>query len=82
MLPRPPARLDERWHEYEALLTGDIVRHLRVVRAFARAAAGPREAGTAAMDLASARPAYPGEYALLAAEWPEMAAFLAAHELA
>jgi hypothetical protein len=73
--------LDERWHEYEALLTGDIVRHLRVVRAFARASAGPREAGTAAMDLGSVRPAYRGEYAMLSIGWPEMAAFLAAHEL-
>jgi hypothetical protein len=73
--------LDERWREYEALLTGDIVRPLRIVRAFARAAAGPREVGTAQMELVSARPAYPGEYAMLGVEWPEMAAFLAAHEL-
>lgn len=75
-------RLAEHWHEHEAILTGDVMRPLRVVRAFARSAAGPREAGVAEMDLVSARPAFPGEYALLAAGWPEMAAFLAAHELA
>lgn len=74
--------LDERWNEYEALLTGDIVRLLRVVRAFARATAGPREAGTAEMDLISVRPAFPREYGALASGWPEMAAFLAAHGLA
>lgn len=79
--PEAARALDERWREYEALLTGDIVRPLRIVRAFARAAAGPREAGTAQMELVSARPAYPGEYAMLGVEWPEMAAFLAAHEL-
>lgn len=44
------------------------------------AAAGPREAGAAA-SLVS-RPAYPGEYDWLAVEWPELAAFLATHDLA
>jgi hypothetical protein len=74
--------LDEHWSEHEAFLTGNILRLLRVVRAFARGTAGPREAGAAEMDLISARPAFPREYAVLASGWPEMEAFLVAHGLA
>jgi hypothetical protein len=75
--------LDERWVECEALLTGEVVRPLRIVRAFAHAAAGPRSAGIADTIVASARPpAYPGEYEFLAVAWPEMASFLATQQLA
>lgn len=74
--------LDEHWAEYEAVLTGDIVRMLRLVRSFAKHEEGPRHAGPATIDLASLRPAYPGEYAMLTAGWPEMAAFLAVNGLA
>jgi hypothetical protein len=38
---------------------------LRIVRAFATAASGPREAGVSEMMTASARPAFPGEYDFL-----------------
>jgi hypothetical protein len=34
--------LDERWAEHEAMLSGDTLRPLRIVRAFAIAACGPR----------------------------------------
>jgi hypothetical protein len=74
--------LDEGWAEYEATFTGDALRPLRVVRAFAHAAAGPRAGGVALAALPTLRPAYPGEYTFLGVRWPEMAEFLATHELA
>ena len=74
--------LDERWIELEAGLTGRQLRAVRIVRAFAHAAAGPRATGTSAAILLGIRRSYPGEFAFLGAKWPEMAAFLATHELA
>lgn len=71
--------LDEGWVEYEGVLTGATLRPMRIVRAFAIAASGPRSAGLAEAVLATARPAYPGEYDFLGVAWPEMASFLAAH---
>ena len=71
--------LEDRWVEHEAVAAGDVMRPLRIVRAFAVASAGPREAGQAAALLV--KPAYPGEFDFLAVEWPEMASFLAAHDL-
>lgn len=68
--------LADGWTEIESTTTGDVLRPLRVVRAFAAAAAGPR-----APALEVPRPAYAGEFAFLGTSWPEMAAFLAAHEL-
>jgi hypothetical protein len=73
--------LQEHWSEYEGALTGETLRPIRIVRAFAIAASGPRNAGQAETLLSSARPAYPGEYAFLGVAWPEMASFLAAHQL-
>lgn len=73
--------LDERWAEYEATLTGETLRPLRIVRAFAIAAEGPRNAGMAETAIAMARPAYPGEYDFLGVAWPEMELFLASHQL-
>lgn len=73
--------LDEQWLELEAALTGRQLRAVRIVRAFAHSAAGPRAAGTAASILLGIRPSYPGEFAFLGADWPEMEAFLATHEL-
>lgn len=63
--------LDERWQDYEAVLNAQSLRILRVVRALA--------AGSQITD--DMRPAYPGEYAFLGKAWPEMATFLATHEL-
>jgi tetratricopeptide (TPR) repeat protein len=73
--------LEERWPEYEATLTGETLRPMRVVRAFAIAGQGPRSAGLAETAIATARPAYPGEYAFLGVAWPEMERFLASHRL-
>lgn len=81
--PAEAARLlDERWSEYEAILTGDNLRSLRVIRAFAQANADVRNAGVAEKTLADLRPSYRGELDYLGVAWPEMAAFLAAHQLA
>ncbi len=73
--------LDESWAQFEAALTGASLRPIRVVRAFAHAAAGPRSAGISEAMLAAARPAYPNEYTFLGAAWPEMQAFLVSHDL-
>jgi hypothetical protein len=77
------AALEERWTEHEGVLSGESIRPMRVVRAFAVAqAGGPRGAGQAETLAALAKPAYPGEYDFLGVAWPEMQAFLAAHSLA
>ncbi|HEY5946614.1 MAG TPA: hypothetical protein VIV40_14025, partial [Kofleriaceae bacterium] len=73
--------LDEHWAECEALLTGGTLRPLRVIRAFAHSAAGPRNAGLVDAALANMRPAFAGEFTFLGVAWPEMATFLAAHQL-
>lgn len=81
--PADAARLlDESWAEYEAALTGDATRSLRVVRAFAHASSDVRNAGVAENVLAGMRPVYRGEFDYLGVAWPEMATFLAAHGLA
>ena len=74
-------QLDEHWAEYEAMSDGAVLRPLRIVRAFAIAASGPRSAGIADTMIALSRPVYPGEYDFLGVAWPEMAAFLASHGL-
>jgi len=74
--------LADHWPEFESMTTGDVLRPLRIVRAFAIAAEGPRAAGQVETVLANATPAYPFEYTFLAAgDWTEMAAFLAGHGL-
>lgn len=78
--PDAAARLlDEQWSMCEATLTGETTRPIRVLRAFAHASTGERQAGVAEMHLASALPARSGEYDFLAIAWPEMARFLDAH---
>lgn len=80
--PEDAARLlDEHWAEHEALLTGNLLRPLRVIRAFAITASGPRNAGIADTMIGAVRPAYPGEYDFLGIAWPEMATFLTSHGL-
>jgi tetratricopeptide (TPR) repeat protein len=77
-LPADASRsLDDKWAGYEAVLNGQSLRILRIVRAFAHAAAG----SAADTMLAEASPAYAGEYAFLGKAWPEMATFLASHGL-
>jgi hypothetical protein len=74
--------LEEKWAAHESLLTGDLLRLFRVLRAFAIASADTRDAGKADLQLVNARPAFAGEYDFLGKAWPEMQTFLAAHELA
>lgn len=73
--------LDDHWTEFEVASTGEVMRLLRVVRAFARTAAGPREAGAASAQLDGLRPAYLGEFEFLGVAWPEMGQFLVTHQL-
>jgi hypothetical protein len=73
--------LDEQWPECEAALTGSELRPLRVVRAYALAAGGPRHAGVADHLLASSWPVYDGEYDFLGVAWPAMQLFLLSHRL-
>lgn len=72
--------LEDGWAALEATTTGDVLRPLRVVRAFVQAT-GPRSGGAAEAALPTLRPAYPAEFAFLGAAWPEMQKFLASHEL-
>lgn len=75
--------LEHAWTEHEATMTGETLRLMRVLRAFACAAAdGPRNQGLVERVLGDMKPRYEGEFAFLGATWPEMAAFLAAHHLA
>jgi hypothetical protein len=75
--------LEHAWTEHEATMTGEILRLMRVLRGFARAAAqGPRNQGVVERVLGDMKPRYEREFAFLGATWPEMAAFLAAQHLA
>lgn len=74
--------LDENWARCESVMTGDVLRPLRAIRAFAIASADARDAGKAELQLVNARPAFAGEYDFLGKAWPEMQAFLVTHELA
>lgn len=74
--------LDRAWAEHEGALTGETLRMMRVVRAFACATAdGPRNQGIVERVLGDMRPRYEGEFAFLVGAWPGMQAFLAAHRL-
>jgi hypothetical protein len=73
--------LDEQWAECEAALKGSELRPLRVVRAYAHAAGGPRNSGVADNLLSSSRPVYDGEYDFLGVAWPAMRSFLVSHRL-
>jgi hypothetical protein len=73
--------LDDRWSQLEGSMTARTTRPLRVLRAFAMTqapGAGPRDAGGVEMLVGALQPVRPGEFAMLRAEWPEMAAFLSA----
>lgn len=74
--------LEHAWTEHEATMSGDTLRMMRVVRAFACAAVdGPRNQGLVERVLGDTKPRYEREFAFLGDSWPEMAAFLAAHRL-
>ena len=74
--------LEQAWAEHEATMSGETLRMMRVLRAFACAAAdGPRNQGLVERVLGDMRPRYAGELAFLGGTWPEMATFLATHRL-
>jgi hypothetical protein len=73
--------LAESWPECESLFTGETLRPLRVVRAFAQATGGVRDAGMVGATLGELRPLYPGEFDFLGSAWPEMQTFLVTHTL-
>lgn len=73
--------LDEHWPDCETILTGSTLRPLKIVRAFALAGDGPRDAGVAAVPLMGVRPLYPGEFDYLGGAWPEMEQFLVSQGL-
>jgi hypothetical protein len=72
-------RLEEQWAKLEGSATARTTRPLRVLRAFALAQRGEREAGAAQKVLAALDPTRTGEFVMLEAEWPEMQTFLRAH---
>jgi hypothetical protein len=75
-------QLDEEWARCEASLVGSTLRVMRVIRGFALAADGPRNAGLATSALANMRPVYADEFDFLGVAWPEMASFLVTNGLA
>lgn len=76
------ASLEDTWAQHEATMTGELLRMMRVLRAFACAAAdGPRNQGRVERVLGDMKPRYERELAFLGGAWPEMAAFLSAHDL-
>lgn len=73
--------IDANWQTIEGL-AGDQLRPLRLVRAFAVAAAGgPRDDGAVDRLLAPLRESRPGSLRYLGVAWPEMAAFLELNHL-
>jgi hypothetical protein len=70
--------LDQTWGEIERSTSADLVRALRIVRALAGEKAGGAAAASSDELLAGARPFRAGEFAWLAAGWPEMARYLEA----
>jgi len=74
--------LQSRWRELEASLTGEAIRPLRILHAFAIASSsGPRESAQVDQLLQPLRNGQAGEFAWLGARWPEMQAFLATYSL-
>jgi hypothetical protein len=69
--------LEDQWPQLEHAMTGERLRPLRALRAFAVAqAGGAREGGTAELVLAALRPARYQELAYLGTAWPELDQFL------
>ena len=74
--------LESRWRELESQLSGEVLRRLTLLRAFALASVdGVRGPGSAEPLLERLRPAAPGEFTWLSASWPELDAFLQTHPL-
>jgi hypothetical protein len=74
--------LERMWTEFENALTGELLRPLRAVRAYAVSQdGGLRGQGAVEMLMMPLRGGPPGELAFLGVAWPEMKAFLSAHSL-
>lgn len=69
---------EQGWPEIERGCPGELVRGLRLPYALAAEAEGGAAAALATGLLAGARPFRAGEYAWLAAHWPELARYLEA----
>jgi hypothetical protein len=75
-------RLENHWTQLENSVTGNILRPMRVLRAFALAqTGGPREAALVDSMLAALRGSSTYDIQYLGAAWPEMKMFIAAHGL-
>jgi hypothetical protein len=75
-------RVDNEWTQLENSVTGNILRPMRVLRAFAHAqSTGPREAGSIDSQIAALRGTSTRDIEYLGAAWPEMHAFMSAHGL-
>jgi hypothetical protein len=75
-------RLENQWTQLENSVTGNILRPMRVLRAFALAqTAGPREAAIVDAMLAALRGTSTHDIQYLGAAWPEMKTFIASHDL-
>lgn len=75
--------LDEGWSRFQSALSGDVMRPLRMVRALAlEAAGGEGSARPLAAQLAVLAEERPADLTWMAAEWPELRAFLDRHGLA
>jgi hypothetical protein len=75
-------QLDDQWGTLENTLTGEVLRPLRVVRAFAVAQTeGARSSGAAAQLLSELGRRRLSEFDYLATAWPELDGFLRAHSL-
>lgn len=74
--------LEARWRELESTLSGETMRRMLLLHAFAVASAdGPRSAGAAEPLIVRLRASAPGEHRWLAARWPELGAFLETNQL-
>lgn len=77
------ARLEASWAELESSLTGEVLRPIRLYRAFATAQTlDERSSPMVEPLLAALRPARVGELDHLAVAWPELGAFLHQHGFA
>jgi len=75
-------RLDDQWTQLENSVTGNILRPMRVLRAFALAqTAGVREAAVVDSMLAALRGSSTHDIQYLGVAWPEMKTFIASHGL-
>jgi len=75
-------RLANEWTQLENSVTGNILRPMRVLRAFALAqSSGPRDAALVDSLVAALRGTSTRDIDYLGAAWPEMHVFMSAHDL-